>query len=185
MLHHCTNTDQQHVTISEEEFDRYQLMVPQDVKWPSIAGANGQLNMQCRYTGRQRSADTWRCSAFMTRTTWTRTMALPWWHHLELFCIHDKNHLNSHNGSAMMTSPAAALHTWQEPPKLPQWLCHDDITWSCSAFMTRTTYSHNGSVMTTSPGAVQHSWQEPPKLPQWLCHDDITRSCSTFMTRTT
>jgi len=39
--------DQQRFTISEVAADRHELMVPQRIKWPSIARANGQLDPRC------------------------------------------------------------------------------------------------------------------------------------------
>ena len=39
--------DQQRFTISEVAADLYEPMVPQRIMWPSIAGANGQLEPRC------------------------------------------------------------------------------------------------------------------------------------------
>ena len=39
--------DQQRFTISEVAADSHEPMVPQSIMWPSIAGANGQLDPRC------------------------------------------------------------------------------------------------------------------------------------------
>ena len=39
--------DQQRFTISEVAADWHEPMVPQRIMWPSIAGANGQLDPRC------------------------------------------------------------------------------------------------------------------------------------------
>ena len=39
--------DQQRFTISEVASDRHEAMVPQRIMWPSIARANGQLDLWC------------------------------------------------------------------------------------------------------------------------------------------
>jgi len=39
--------EQQHFTISEVTADWHQLMIPQRAVQPSIARANGQLDLQC------------------------------------------------------------------------------------------------------------------------------------------
>ena len=41
---------QQRFTISEVAANWHEPMVPQRIMWPSIAGANGQLDSRCRHT---------------------------------------------------------------------------------------------------------------------------------------